>query len=103
MLCSEFGGITSVTRQSPGTYCINVTGLFENDKPLVATVETTTVGSKGDTSVLTTDEYGCLGGEYVVKTMRHPYFKVTTTGGTERWAIGMAEAANDVSFSFVVL
>ena len=104
----ESKGVSSVTRDDTGLYCVIAPGIDSEDTPAAVTVdEAGTTGHGGNASATTHETDGCpvaTGGEgFVVFTQRQPVIRVNQANGTEdARVVGPADQANDVAFTIVI-
>jgi hypothetical protein len=104
----ESKGISSVTRDDTGLYCVIAPGINAEETPAAVTVdEAGTTGHGGNASATTHETDGCpvvTGGEgFVVFTQRQPVIRVNQATGTEdARVLGPADQANDVAFTIVI-
>lgn len=98
-------GITEVTRDNTGIYCVIAPGIDGKETPAVVSVDFSRTSSpEGNASALTIEDTSCGDGNqqgFPVLTTRQPEFNVSTQSGT-RPVSGSAERADDVSFSIVI-
>jgi hypothetical protein len=99
-------GISSVTRDASGQYCVTAPGIDSNATPAAVTVDwASTVGPEGNASAMAQAIGGCgaSGKGFRVRTERQPTISVDAGGGTNNAiASGPAEDADDVGFTIVI-
>jgi hypothetical protein len=101
-------GISTVTRDGTGVYCVTAPGIDANVTPAAVTVdEVVTPSPEGNASAMTFEFGGCAGvlqGEgFPVVTERQPEITVDAGGGTDNaTAVGPAQRSDDVSFTIVI-
>jgi hypothetical protein len=99
-------GISGVTRDGTGAYCVNAPGINSDVTPAAVTVDrVSTILPPGNASAMTSEGPGCgPGGEgFRVVTERQPEITVDAGGGTNNaTAVGPANLADDVSFTIVI-
>jgi hypothetical protein len=99
-------GISSVTRDATGTYCVTAPGINSNATPAAVTVDwASTDGPEGNASAMADAILGCgpSGQGFRVRTERQPTILVDQAGGTNNaLASGPADDANDVGFTIVI-
>jgi hypothetical protein len=106
--CTTFQskGISSVTRDAAGEYCVIAPGIDSGVTPAAVTVEEgATSVPKGNASAMTAEFVDCgPGGEgFSVITQRQPEITVDAGGATNNaTASGPAELSNDVAFTIVI-
>ncbi|MGH2986537.1 MAG: hypothetical protein ACRDLO_07620 [Solirubrobacterales bacterium] len=106
--CTPFQskGISSVTRDSTGVYCVTAPGIDASVTPAAVTVDFfSTAGPAGHASAMTSEgsECGASGEGFRVFTQRHPQVTVDKGGGTNNTIVaGSAVQAGDVGFTIVI-
>jgi hypothetical protein len=103
-------GISSVTRDSTGQYCVTAPGINSIETPAAVTVDWHfTTGPEGNASAMTREGFdpviGCGPGNqgFRVVTERQPNVTVDAGGGTNNVVVaGPADVANDVAFTIVI-
>ena len=99
-------GVSSVTRDDTGQYCVTAPGIDSNEVPAAVTVEWSgTSDPRGNASAMTYQLVGCgpTGDGFAVITERQPEITVDAGGGTDNeTAIGPPDFANDVGFTIVI-
>jgi hypothetical protein len=80
---SQSKGITSVTRQSTGTYCVTAPGISSADVAAAVTVDWSNSNNpEGNASAMTSEVLdACSAGEFEVHTDRHSVMTVDQGGG----------------------
>jgi len=96
-------GISDVTREATGTYCVIAPGIDSADVSPAVTVDwSSTGGPEGNASAMT-GEVGCGGGGFQVFTERQPQVNVDSGGGTSNQVVNTAAVFdNDVGFTIVI-
>lgn len=88
---SQSKGVSSVTREQTGIYCVTAPGIDPNITSAVVSVEWNgTAFPEGNASVLTDDSADCGNGSFVVRAFRLPV------------ASGTSEPADNVGFTIVI-
>jgi hypothetical protein len=99
-------GISSVTHDATGIYCVTAPGIDAGEVAAAVTVDwSTTVDPQGNASAMTNEGGGCgpTGDGFVVRTERQPTITVDANGGTNNeTASGPANFADDVGFTIVI-
>jgi hypothetical protein len=99
-------GISSVTRDSTGQYCVAAPGIAAVEVPAAVTVDwNSTNNPAGNASAMTLEGGGCgpTGDGFKVITERQPELFVDAGGGTNNAiASGRAAFADDVGFTIVI-
>ncbi|HZA57588.1 MAG TPA: hypothetical protein VE401_04685 [Solirubrobacterales bacterium] len=100
-------GISSVTREGNGQYCVTAPGIDSNQTPAAVTVDwSNTSGPEGNASAMTLEGPSTCapGGEgFAVFTERHSGVTVDAGGGTNNATVaGPAQFASDISFTIVI-
>jgi hypothetical protein len=99
-------GISSVTRDSTGQYCVTAPGIDQGSAPAAVTVDwSTTSPPAGNASAMTGAFHQCgPGGKaYRVVTERQPLKTVDVAGGTGSTVVaGPATLADNVGFTIVI-
>jgi hypothetical protein len=99
-------GISLVTRDASGTYCVTAPGIDSNATPAAVTVDwASTAGPEGNASAMVQAVTGCgsSGQGFRVRTERQPTISVDAGGGTNNAiASGPAQDADDVGFTIVI-
>jgi hypothetical protein len=100
-------GVSSVTRDFTGGYCVNAPGIDAGEVPAAVTVDWGgTDFPEGNASAMTVESAatcGPTGDGFVVFTERHPPITVDANGGVNNaTASGVAVNANDVGFTIVI-
>jgi hypothetical protein len=98
-------GISSVTREGTGLYCVTAPGINGSQTSAAVTVEFgTTSFPVGNASAMIRVPNSCGGGEgFAVLTQRQPNVTVDAGGGTNNaTAVGPADFADDVGFTIVI-
>jgi hypothetical protein len=102
---SQSKGVTSVTRDATGLYCVNAPGISP-ETPIAVTVDAShTASPRGNASAMTLEAAGCGPDNegFPVVTQRQPNITVDANGGTNNAIVsGPAEAADDVAFTIVI-
>ena len=99
-------GISSVTREQVGRYCVAAPGIDSDDVTAAVTVDwSSTVFPGGNASAMTREATLCGPTDqgFRVVTERQPLYTVDAGGGTHnRTVSGPAEDADDVAFTIVI-
>jgi hypothetical protein len=98
-------GISSVTREDTGLYCVTAPGIDPTTTPAAVTVDWSSTSSpEGNASAMTREGTSCPGGlGFRVMTQRQPIVTVDADGGTNNAIVaGPAADANDVAFTIVI-
>ena len=101
-------GISRVTREATGVYCVAAPGINAEVTPAAVTVEASITSDAGNTSAMTSEFgiTGCgpAGRGFFVYTQRQPHVAVNQGSGTNNAdAVGFTPlAANNVSFTIVI-
>ena len=99
-------GVSSVTLNTTGVYCVTAPGIDAEETPAAVTVDWNSTGSpKGNASAMTLEVLGCgpSGEGFSVVTERQPNVTVDAGGGVNNaTAAGPAEFANNVGFTIVI-
>jgi hypothetical protein len=99
-------GISSVTRDSTGTYCVTAPGINANHTPAAVTVDSAFTTHPGGNASAMTYEFGACGASdlgFIVRTERQPAVTVDSGGGTnDVFVAGRADLANDIAFTIVI-
>jgi hypothetical protein len=99
-------GISSVTREDTGLYCVTAPGIDAEEVAAAVTVEwSQTDEPRGNASAMTVEGGACGPADdgFIVITERQPVITVDAGGGTNNaTASGPAERANDVGFTIVI-
>jgi hypothetical protein len=99
-------GISSVTRDATGRYCITAPGIDSHVTPAAVTVDFSGTGDpRGNASAMTREGIFCgtTGEGFAVSTERQPEIAVDAGGGTNNAVVsGPAETADDVAFTIVI-
>jgi hypothetical protein len=98
-------GVTSVTHDNTGIYCVIAPGIDGTTTPAVVAVDFSgTSTPEGNASALTIEDTTCGGADqrgFPVMTTRQREFIVATQDGTRAMS-GAAERADDISFTIVI-
>jgi hypothetical protein len=99
-------GVSSVTRDDTGLYCVTAPGIDSDEVPAAVTVDwSATNPPAGNASAMTREAFGCgpTSDGFFVVTERQPEITVDAGGGTNNaTASGPADFANDVGFTIVI-
>ncbi len=99
-------GISSVTRDDPGSYCVTAPGINAIGTPAAVTLDfSNTMNPEGNATAMTSEGSGCGPSDqgFAVVTERQPSITVNAGAGTNNaTAVGPAVAANDVAFTIVI-
>ena len=99
-------GVSSVTLNTTGVYCVTAPGIDAEETPAAVTVDWNSTGNpKGNASAMTLEVLGCgpSGEGFSVVTERQPNVTVDAGGGVNNaTAAGPAEFANNVGFTIVI-
>jgi hypothetical protein len=98
-------GISNVTREATGQYCVTAPGIDSAETPAAVTVDAGSTGASGDASAVTFEAFGCGPGQegFLVLTERHTSVLVNSGAGTNNAsASGPSEDANGVGFTIVI-
>jgi hypothetical protein len=99
-------GVSTVTRDGTGTYCVTAPGIDATVTPAAVTVDwTSPSGPEGNASAMTEEGSVCgsSGQGFLVITDRQPEIAVDAGGGTNNaTAAGSANFADDISFTIVI-
>ena len=99
-------GISSVTRDGTGAYCVTAPGIDPDVTPAAVTVDWgSTAYPLGNASAMTREDAGCgpEGKGFRVITERQPIILVDSGGGTNNAsAAGTSAGADDVGFTIVI-
>jgi hypothetical protein len=99
-------GVSSVTRDGTGQYCVNAPGINGLVTPAAVTVDWfTTPYPAGNASAMTGEFFDCgpSGEGFIVVTVRQPNITVDAGGGTNNaTAVGPADLDDGVGFTIVI-
>jgi hypothetical protein len=99
-------GITAVSRDATGEYCVIAPGIDSTQAPAAVTVDWQgSAAPEGNASAMTREVVGCgAGGQgFRVITERQPNVTVDAAGGTNNaTAVGPAAPADDIGFTIVI-
>jgi hypothetical protein len=99
-------GITAVSRDATGEYCVIAPGIDSTQAPAAVTVDWQgSAAPEGNASAMTREVVGCgaSGQGFRVITERQPNVTVDAAGGTNNaTAVGPAAPADDVGFTIVI-
>jgi hypothetical protein len=100
-------GVSSVTREQTGVYCVAAPGIDAGEVPAAVTVDWsgTSLPAAGNASAMTAEGFGCgpIGNGFVVFTERQPDVTVDAGGGTNNALVsGRAVEADNVGFTIVI-
>jgi hypothetical protein len=102
----QSNGVSSVTRDGTGQYCVTTPGIDPVETPAAVTVDWDgTSGPEGNASAMTREFSACgpTGDGFFVFTERQPVITVDAGGGTNNATVsGLAEQADNVGFTIVI-
>ena len=97
-------GISSVTREAIGLYCVIAPGINAYTTPAVVAVDfSSTSAPAGNASAMTREGHDCGPEGFPVRTEIQPFVAVNKGSGTNNQTVsGTAVARNTVSFTIVI-